>query len=49
MTRCEGLYAEPEFITERIVPLVKGINAVREAAPAGRAVDPHQGGYLLVH
>jgi len=28
-----GLYAEPEFITERIVPLVKGINAVREAAP----------------
>jgi len=28
-----ALYSEPKFIAERIVPLVNGINAVREAAP----------------
>lgn len=28
-----ALYSQPEFTTERIVPLVNGINAVREAAP----------------
>jgi hypothetical protein len=28
-----ALYSQPQFFTERIVPLVKGIEAVRQSAP----------------